>query len=158
MHADVSAGRSVWGAPATSDGTGGGTVLEEDDEILRGVEGKVLDPHTRSSTTSLVSSATLLGSQDATSRCAAPDSSTALANRPPTNSYAWQQPVSATDARRRGRRARQAARRSRSRSRRADVVSTGPPVDPSTSPSAASSIRYWRAGDDVTMAWSCLQT
>jgi len=65
----------------------------------------------------------------------------------PTNSYAWQGPVSATDA-----------RRSKSRSRRAAVVGADPPVGPSSSPSAASSIRYWRAGDDVTMAWSCLQT
>jgi len=46
MHADVSAGRSVWGARAAGDWTGGGTVFEEDDEILRGVEGKVLEPHT----------------------------------------------------------------------------------------------------------------
>ena len=33
-------------ATGSGDGTNGGTMLEEDDEILRGVEGKVLDLHT----------------------------------------------------------------------------------------------------------------
>jgi hypothetical protein len=46
MHADVSAGRSVWGARTSGYGTNRGTMLEEDDETLRGVEGKVFDPHT----------------------------------------------------------------------------------------------------------------
>ena len=43
MHTDVSASRRVRGRAA--DRTYGGTVLEEDDEVLRRVERKVLDPH-----------------------------------------------------------------------------------------------------------------
>ena len=47
MHADVGAGRHIWGQArvAGGDRTDGGTVLEKDDEILRRVERKVLDPH-----------------------------------------------------------------------------------------------------------------
>jgi hypothetical protein len=58
----------------------------------------------------------------------------------------------------RGRRARQAVRRSSSRSSRAAVAGTGPPGGPSTSPSAASSMRYWSVREDPTSVWSCLQT
>jgi len=47
MHADVSAGRRIWGARAAGGvRTGRLTVLEKDGEILRRVERKVLDPHT----------------------------------------------------------------------------------------------------------------
>jgi len=112
----------------------------------------------RSSTTRRVSPLTLLGNHEATRLRAAPYSSSALANRPPTSSYAWQCPASATAARRPGCRARQAARRSSSRSRRAAVVGAGPPGGPSTSPSAASSMRYWSVREDPTSACSCLQT
>ena len=45
MHADVRAGRNIWRTCTAGDGTGGRTVLEENDEILRRVERKVLDPH-----------------------------------------------------------------------------------------------------------------
>jgi len=53
MHADVGAGslrvrvrgRARAGAAAGTDRTRGGTMLEEDDEILRGIERKVLDAH-----------------------------------------------------------------------------------------------------------------
>lgn len=112
----------------------------------------------RSSTISLVSPARLLGNQEATNIRAAPNSSNAFAKSPPTSSYAWQCPVNATEARRTGRRARHAARRSRRRSRRAAVVGAAPPGGPSMRPSAASSMRYWRMREDVTSAWSCLQT
>ena len=47
MHADVCAGglRVRGTHVARTDRTRGGTVLEEDDEVLRGVERKVLDAH-----------------------------------------------------------------------------------------------------------------
>ena len=45
MNADVRARLRVRRASAASDGADSRTMFEEDDEILRGVERKVLDPH-----------------------------------------------------------------------------------------------------------------
>ncbi|KAI9456810.1 hypothetical protein BJY52DRAFT_1274650 [Lactarius psammicola] len=53
-----------------------------------GSRAKCLMRMPRSSTKSRVSPAVLLGSHEATSRCGAPSSSSALASRPPTSSYA----------------------------------------------------------------------
>jgi hypothetical protein len=53
---------------------------------------------------------------------------------------------------------RSAPRRSSSISSRAAVVGAGPHGGPSTSPSAASSMRYWSVREVPTSAWSSLQT
>jgi len=40
MHADVHTSRSIWRARTAGDGTDNGPMIEEHDEVLRGVEGK----------------------------------------------------------------------------------------------------------------------
>ena len=95
------------------------TVLEDDNEIPRQIERKALDSHTNAVQDQLCL---------ARPAVPAPNSSNAFANRPPASSYAWHYSIISMDM--------------RSRSRRAAVVSAGPPGGPSTSPSAASSMRY----------------
>ena len=145
-------------APAIEELPGAGRCSSNTIRSCEGSSAKSLICTPKSSTTNRLSPRPLPGNHDATSLRAAPNSSSALANSPPTSSYAWQCPASATEVRRFGRKARQAARRSSRISIRAAVVDAKPPGWPFASPSEASSMRYWRARDVVTRAWSCLQT
>jgi hypothetical protein len=160
MHVDIRS--SVGGARssrATNDWPTERTpVLEGHNEVPREVERKLLDPHAEvvNDEARLAPDAAGQPRSDEAPRRA--DILECLGRGRPRARTRGSAPRAPPPRSARGSRARQALHRSSSRSSHTAVAYAGPSGGPSMSPSAASSMRYWSVREDLTSAWSCLQT